>query len=160
MPRRLATSAALVLMVAALSVSLLQCGSIQPPPPSPAQQAEQIEPMLAAAGFMMHPADTPEKQTHLDSLLPLQVQYYVGKTGNLHYYMADPYYCKCMYIGNEQAYQKYEQMKLNEQFQTTEGEISRQNLEAQQLEEMDFQEEMFNPYGMGLVGPMGPSIYW
>jgi hypothetical protein len=25
---------------------------------------------------------------------------------------------------------------------------------------MDFQEEEFNPYGLGLVGPMGPSLYW
>ncbi|MGB8412668.1 MAG: hypothetical protein WCE23_07570 [Candidatus Binatus sp.] len=51
-------------------------------------------------------------------------------------------------------------MKLNEQFQAKEGEISQQTLEAQQLEEMDMQEEMFNPYGMGLVGPMGPAMYW
>jgi hypothetical protein len=28
------------------------------------------------------------------------------------------------------------------------------------MEEMDFQEEEFNPYGLGLVGPMGPSLYW
>ena len=74
--------------------------------------------------------------------------------------MADPYYCKCMYIGSEADYQKYEKLKLNEQFEEREGQISRQNLEAQQLEEMDMQEEMFNPYGLGLVGPMGPAIYW
>ena len=160
MPRRSSTSAALAFLIAALSLSLLRCSSLEPAPPTPEQQAEQIEPVLTAAGFRMLPADTPEKQKHLDSLLPLQVEYYVGKTGNLHYYMADPYYCKCMYIGTEQNYQKYEQIKLNEQFQATEGEISRQNLEAQQMEEMDFQEEMFNPYGMGLVGPMGPSLYW
>jgi len=143
-----------------LSAALCGCGSIQTPPPTPAQQAEKIEPMLSAAGFRMLPADTAEREQHLELLLPLQVQYYVGKTGNLHYYMADPYYCKCMYIGTEEDYQKYQRLKLNEQFQVKEGEISRQNLEAQQLLEMDMQEEMFNPYGMGLVGPMGPAIYW
>lgn len=160
MPQRPSTSIALFFLIAAFSTALLGCGSIQPPPPTPEQQAEQIEPMLSAAGFRMLPADTPERQKQLESLLPLQVLYYVGKTGNLHYYMADPYYCKCMYIGSEENYQQYEKLKLNEQFEAKEGEISRQNLEAQQMEDMDMQEEMFNPYGMGLVGPMGPAMYW
>ncbi len=160
MRQRPSTSVAVVFLIATFSAALFGCGSVQTPAPTPAQQAEQIEPMLSAAGFRMLPADTPERQKQLESLLALQVQYYVGKTGNLHYWMADPYYCKCMYIGTEEDYQKYEKLKLNEQFQAKEGEISRQNLEAQQMEEMDMQEEMFNPYGMGLVGPMGPAMYW
>ena len=41
--------------------------------------------MLSAAGFRMLPADTPQRQQQLSSLLPMQVNYYVGKTGNLHY---------------------------------------------------------------------------
>ena len=160
MPQRPSTSVAALFLICIFSAALFGCGSIQPPPPTPEQQAEQIEPMLSAAGFRMLPADTPERQKQLESLLPLQVLYYVGKTGNLHYYMADPFYCKCMYIGTEEAYQKYEQEKLNEQLASKEGEISQQNLEAQQMEQMDLQEEMFNPYGMGLVGPMGPALYW
>jgi hypothetical protein len=149
------------LALAVVVVVLSGCGSIkEQAPPSPSQQAEQIEPMLSAAGFRLLPADTPERQQQLATLLPLDVQYYVGKTGNLHYWMADPYYCKCMYIGSEQAYQKYEQLKLNQQFAAKEGEISQENLEAQQMQDMDMQEEMFNPYGMGLVGPMGPAMYW
>jgi len=160
MHQRPSTSVAVVLLIGAFSVALFGCASLEPQPPTPQQQAEQIEPMLSAAGFRMLPADTLERQQQLDSLLPLQVQYYIGKTGNLHYWMADPDYCKCMYIGAEEAYQKYEKLKLDEQFQAKEGEISQRNLEAQQLEEMDMQEEMFNPYGMGLVGPMGPAMYW
>ena len=160
MPQRPSTSIVLFSLIVAFSAALAGCGSIQPPPPTPEQQAEQLEPMLAAAGFRMLPADTPERQKQLESLLPLQVLYYVGKTGKLHYYMADPYYCKCMYIGSEEKYQQYEKMKLNEQFQAKEGEVSRENLEAQQMEDMDLQEEMFNPYGMSLAGPMGPAIYW
>ena len=160
MRQRSSVSVAVVFLITAFSVALFGCASLQPQPPTPEQQAEQIEPMLSAAGFRMLPADTPERQKQLDSLLPLQVQYYIGKTGNLHYWMADPDYCKCMYIGTEEAYQKYEKLKLDEQFQAKEGEISQRNLEAQQMEEMDMQEEMFNPYGMGLVGPMGPAMYW
>ena len=98
--------------------------------------------------------------TATGSLVPLTVDYYIGKTGTLHYYMADPAFCKCMYVGTEEDYQQYEKLKLNEQFQAKEGEVSRENLEAQQMEIMDEQEEMFNPYGIGLVGPMGPAMYW
>src|SRR5271169_1253205 len=151
--RRPTTSVPLILMIAAFSVALCGCSSMQPQPPTPEQQAEQLEPMLSAAGFRMLPADTPQRQQQLQTLVPLDVNYYVGKTGNLHYYMADPTFCKCMYIGNEQNYQQFEKLKLNQQFQSQQGEISRENLEAQQMEVMDEQEEMFNPYGMGLVGP-------
>jgi hypothetical protein len=160
MPQRPSASIALFFMIAAFAAALFGCGSMQQAPPTPEQQAEEVEPMLSAAGFRILPADTPERQKQLESLVPLQVNYYVGKTGNLHYYMADPDYCKCMYIGSEQDYQQYEKLKLNQQYESKEGEISRQNLEAQQLEDMDMQEEMFNPYGLGLAGPMGPSIYW
>jgi len=158
--RRPITSIVLFFLIAVFSAALAGCGSIQPPPPTPEQQAEQLELMLSAAGFRMLPADTPEHQHQLQSLVPLQVNYYIGKTGKMHYYMADPNYCKCMYIGSEQNYQKYEQLKLNQQLVAKEGEISREDLEAQQMEDMDFQEEMFNPYGMSLAGPMGPAIYW
>jgi hypothetical protein len=154
------TSVAVVFLIATLSAALFGCGSLQPQPPTPEQQAEQIGAMLSAAGFRMLPADNPERQQHLDSLLPLKVQYSVGKTGDLHYWMADPYYCKCMYLGTEEDYQKYENLKLNQQFQAKQAEIAQQTFEARQMEEMDMQEEMFNPYGMGFVYPMNPAMYW
>jgi hypothetical protein len=163
-PRCSTTPLAGIFLIAAFSAALLGCGSIkqsiEPQPPTPEQQAEQVEPMLSAAGFRMLPADTPERQKQLESLVPLSVNYYIGKTGNLHYYMADPDYCKCMYIGTEENYQQFEKLKLNQQYAAKEGEISRENLEAQQMQEMQFQEEAFNPYGLGLVGPMGPAMYW
>jgi hypothetical protein len=150
--------------VSSLAIALSGCstlkGALNPPPPTPIEQAQKIEPTLSAAGFTMLPADTPDRQQKLSTLLPLKVQYYVGKTGKLHYWMADPFYCKCMYVGSEQAYQQYEKLRLSEQFAQQEGEISRQNLEERQMEMMDFQEEMFNPYGMSLAGPMGPAMYW
>src|ERR1700724_292237 len=161
MPQRATVSLVLFSLVAAFSAGSLGCGSIKPPPsPPPEQQAEQLEPMLSAAGFRMLPADTPERQQQLSSLVPMQVDYYLRQTGTLHHDMADPAFCKCMYVGTEENYQQYEKLKLNQQFQAKEGEISRENLEAQQMQIMDEQEEMFNPYGMSLVGPMGPAMYW
>jgi hypothetical protein len=153
--RGLRTPAAIALVIL-FSVAFSRCGSIKPPP-SPIDQAARLEPMLSAAGFRMLPADTPEKQEQLKTLLPLQVQYYVGKTGTIHYWMADPFYCKCMYIGSEQAYQKYQQFKLNEQISAQDALAAREGVEAVQDEDMNMQLEMFNPYGMGYVGPM---MYW
>ena len=138
MRQRSTVSIVLLFLVAAFSAALLACGSIKSPAqPTPEQQAEEVEPMLSAAGFRMLPADTPQRQQQLASLVPLTVDYYVGKTGTLHYYMADPVFCKCMYIGTEENYQQYEKLKLNQQFQAKEGEVSRENLEAQQMEVID-----------------------
>ena len=170
MPQLPTTTVLFVFLVGASSAALYGCSSlsqsisvpqsIEPQPPTPQQQAEQLEPMLTAAGFRRLPADTPQRRQHLQSLVPLQVSYYLGRTGTLHYYMADPDYCKCTYIGSEEDYQQYEKMKSTQQFEAKEGERSQQKLEAQQMDDMDAQAEMFNPYGMGLAGPMGPSIYW
>jgi hypothetical protein len=91
-------------------------------------------------------------------MLPLDVQYTVGRLGKMHYWMADPYSCKCMYVGSEQAYQKYEKLRMNEEFAEKEDRIAQENLEARQVEEMDMQEEMFNPYGG--FGYVGPNYYW
>lgn len=142
-------------LVFALAIALGGCAALsQSEKPTPQQTAARIEPMLAAAGFAMLPADTAERQNQLSTLPPLTVSYYVGRKGKLHYWMADPEFCKCMYLGTEEAYQKYEQMNLQANWQHKESEDARENLEASQEEQMDLQTEMFNPYGgMGWVGP-------
>src|SRR5215831_9641174 len=144
----------------ALPVLLLACVAIacssvasdihqmdQPAKPTPEQKAAQIEPILSAAGFVMLPADTPKRQQQIANLPPLEISYYVGRTGKLHY-------CKCMYLGSEQAYQRYEQMQLQQNWVQKENETARNDVAAAQEEEMDAQIEGFNPYGgMGWVGP-------
>ena len=147
--------AATIITAAIFAAAFCGCAAseMEPQPPSPVDQAQEIEPMLSAAGFRVLPADTPTKQEQLAGLVPLKVQYYVGRTGLMHYWMADPYYCKCMYVGSEQAYQKYEQYKLNAKFQAQQSEITQEQLATQQQLDMDEQMEMFNPYGMGYIGP-------
>src|SRR5262245_56642287 len=86
----------------ALPVLLLACVAIacssvssdihqmdQPAKPTPEQKAAQIEPMLSAAGFVMLAAASPKRQQQIASLPPLEISYYVGRTGRLHYWMAD-----------------------------------------------------------------------
>ncbi|HEX9665768.1 MAG TPA: hypothetical protein VGA95_04330 [Thermodesulfobacteriota bacterium] len=72
-------------------------------------EAQQVDSLLAAAGFKMLPADTPEKEEMLNSLPPLNLQYRV-KDGNPLYFYADPYNCKCVYTGDQAAYDRYEKL--------------------------------------------------
>jgi hypothetical protein len=72
--------------------------------------------------------------------------------------MADPQYCKCMYLGSEGAYQRYEQMQLQQNWEQQENATARDEVGAAQQEETDAQIESFNPYG-GL-GWVGPGFYY
>jgi len=69
---------------------------------TPAQRAEIMDSKLAASGFRPIPADTPEKVAHLEQLPPLSLKKTL-KDGQVQYWFADPYLCKCMYVGDAQA---------------------------------------------------------
>lgn len=75
---------------------------------TPRQAVSQHEDRLAAAGFIVKPADTPERQAMLNPLPPHRfVKRVHGDT--VHYIYADPLVCGCLYVGTEQAYQQYEE---------------------------------------------------
>jgi hypothetical protein len=126
------------------------------PKPTPQEVAEQEGQMLAAAGFVQIPLDTPVRQQRMTTLVPLKVQYIVGRTGTIHYWMADPYGCECLYRGTEEAYQKYEQYKMDQQFNKQQAEIAQNSMEAAEVEQMDDNMELMNPYGIGF----GPDYGW
>jgi hypothetical protein len=73
--------------------------------------ARKIEPLLAAAGFKMLLADTPEKVAHLETLTPHKLVPHV-QDGQTVYIYADPDVCSCAYVGDELAYQRYQEMAL------------------------------------------------
>jgi hypothetical protein len=77
------------------------------------QRANHVETMLAAAGFHMHPAETGDHVQKLQNMKPLKLQYFFIK-GHPRYWFADPKFCKCIYIGDEEDYQKYQQLRLQE----------------------------------------------
>ena len=117
------------------------CASLNPE--TPAQKAEKIDGMLAAAGFKEMPADTPAKTQSLNALTPLKVKYYDNKQGQRQYWMADPYACKCIYLGDDAAYGRYWNFKLQQQIAHDNEEAARENMEVQQDMEMD----MMGPWG-------------
>jgi hypothetical protein len=112
--------------------------------------------MLAAAGFVVVPLDSPLRQQRMNSLVPLRVQYIVGRTGNIHYWMADPYDCQCLYRGDEQAYQRYEKYQMEEKFNEEQAEVAQNSLEAAEADQINENMELMNPYGVGF----GPLYGW
>lgn len=134
----------------AIMLSLYGCSMLGIGGPTPRQRAEDLEPMLSAAGFHMVPADAPEKIQHLKTLPPLKMNYYTGKDGSLLYWFADPDYCHCLYLGNETAYQKYENLRVQARIAQNEQEAAEENYETQQQMQMN----MMNPFGFGF----GPGI--
>jgi hypothetical protein len=74
-------------------------------------QANQIEPLLLAAGFQKRVADTPEKLAHLQTLPALKMVPQAYK-GSYYYVLPDPKGCGCMYVGNEQAFEQYEALAI------------------------------------------------
>lgn len=77
------------------------------------ERIEHHEDNLAAAGFIVRPANTPEREEMLKRLPPHKfVQRAKGNT--VDYVYADPLVCNCLYIGTQQAYNQY---KLHEQQQ-------------------------------------------
>lgn len=109
---------------------------------TPQQKARQIEPLLSAAGFHMHPADTPERENALKALTPYKVRYYT-KGGVLHYWYADPDYCACIYVGLEPNYQHFQQLRLEQRMANEQARAAQLNEEAAQQEEMNLS---FWPY--------------
>lgn len=115
--------------------------------PSPADRAQQIEPILSAAGFRMLPADSNDKMNHLTALPQLQVRYFGGKDGAMQYWMADANFCQCLYVGDEKAYQRYQNFRLQQRLAEQQQMASEEQMMAAQEE----QAEMMNPF---LFGPV------
>jgi len=107
-------------------------------------EAIQKERLLAAAGFQMRMADTPSRAQELASL-PKRKLVPTRSGGSLHYVYADDLGCKCIYVGTEEAYQRYERYALK-------ARIANQ----QQQAAMDMQEASLN---WGTWGPWYSPFY-
>lgn len=117
-------------------------------PKTPQQKAQDIEPMLQAAGFQPLTATTADQKSRLKALPALKLDYYVDKNGAANYWLADPDFCGCLFHGNEADYQRYENIKLQNEV----AERDRQAVEAQQ------QQMMMGPPGFGPGFGFGPGI--
>jgi hypothetical protein len=81
-------------------------------------EADVVGKRLVAAGFRAIPADTPEKQAHLKSMPKLLFSSF-AKHGQRRYVLADPERCRCLYVGDEAAYQRYTNLELESDEKTS-----------------------------------------
>jgi hypothetical protein len=75
--------------------------------------ATDTEKMLAAAGFKIKIADTPGKLAHVKSMKQRKLLSHM-KDGAVYYAYADAEFCKCLYMGSEKNYQKYQKLNIEE----------------------------------------------
>ena len=77
---------------------------------------ERTEGLLAAAGFEMKVADTPEKLANLSTLTPRRTLIPQERDHRLYYVYADPDLCKCLYVGTSMQYERaLQESRANDQ---------------------------------------------
>ena len=91
-----------------LVVSVVSCAAIQ------SNKTQEQEQLLSAAGFVMVPATTQAEIENLNTLTPNRVMFSVKDNKPLYWY-ADPKECKCVYTGDQEAYQRYEKLLTESQ---------------------------------------------
>jgi hypothetical protein len=92
--------------------------------------AIKIERTLAAAGFQVKLADTPEKLAHLKQLGQRRL-IPTNRDDKVMYFYADAESCRCLYVGTEADYQQFQryaiqQHVVQEQRQTADTEAMNQ----------------------------------
>src|SRR3989441_4640143 len=83
-------------------------------------EAHSTEQLLAAAGFVMRPADTAERQQRLAARPPYRLESHT-KDGKGVYTYAHPEGCKWPYVGGAKEYSEYQHLRLQRQIAADEA---------------------------------------
>lgn len=113
----------------------------------------QKEDSLAAAGFVEHPANTPERQAMLNRLPP---HHFVRRVhgDSVVYVYADPLVCDCLYVGSQEAYGRYQQHIQQQQL------ADQQEMTAQMYSDPAWNWGAWGPWGGGFGPGFGYGIGW
>ncbi|MFA4902707.1 MAG: hypothetical protein WC600_08165 [Desulfobaccales bacterium] len=117
------TRAALLYAMLAVVIGLFIVGCVTAPSSSPATSQADL---LAQAGFTLRTADTPKRLAYINSLPAQKVvqQNYKGKT---HYVVCPDPSTKQCYVGDEGAYQRYQQLSLQQNISAERHAVSEQH---------------------------------
>jgi hypothetical protein len=80
----------------------------------------------------------------LSDITPLTMSY-VSRHGNRSYWFSDPYVCHCIYVGSQQDYQEFEQLK-------EQASAEKSAEEAQSADQERFDQFMASPAGQVFYG--------
>ena len=108
--------AATVGLVSVLAAVLAGCQAIEN------EEAQSTEQLLAAAGFHMKEATTPQQLANLEAMTQRTVVIH-EQDGQPRYVYADAQDCKCVYVGEERNYDEFQRLSVKQ-------EIAEENLDA------------------------------
>ena len=94
-----------IIAIIATAMLLTGCAAIEK------SDAMDTERLLAASGFKMKFANTPEKLANITAMTQRTVVPH-DKNGTVYYAYADAEFCKCIYLGTEKNYQQYEKIAI------------------------------------------------
>jgi hypothetical protein len=86
------------------------------------EEAQSTEQLLAAAGFHMKEATTPQQLANLKAMTQRKIVIH-DQDGQTRYVYADAGGCKCVYVGSEQNYDEFQNLSVKQ-------EIAQDNLDA------------------------------
>jgi hypothetical protein len=98
-----------ILAVLSFALSLSACAMVE------RQDTKNTEQLLAASGFSIQSADTPEKLASLHAMKQGKLVRRQLADGTPQFLYADGNVCRCLYVGNEQSYQQYQRLAVQQQ---------------------------------------------
>lgn len=90
-------------MLLVFALALVGCATVEK------DTAMDIERLLAASGFQMRLADTPQKIDKIKTMTQRKLIRH-QRNGTIDYIYADATDCKCLYAGTEKAYKKFKNL--------------------------------------------------
>ncbi len=93
-----------------------------------ARKVEDTEQLLSAAGFSLKIADTPERQAHLQTLTQNKIVPH-PRDGKVYYVYADAKNNR-LYVGDEQAYERFQRLVVEQRIADEQEMAAETNLDA------------------------------
>jgi len=108
------------------------------------ERALDTESTLSAAGFRRIAAKSPAELSQVSSLPPLELRYYIDN-GHFRYRFADPEFCRCVFDGDQAAYQNYERLSVAAEKERSDRQAGQIRREADQQTALDSVSDL-NPF--------------
>jgi hypothetical protein len=109
-----------------LALALAGCAGVET---QQTQQTKGTEELLSAAGFKQIFPTTPKQQAHLKTLPQKQI-FMVDRGGKLYYVYADAAGCGCLYAGNQQKYQAFQNLAAQYKMAAMQYQAAQMNLDT------------------------------
>ena len=86
------------------------------------EEVQSTEQVLAAAGFQMKEATTPQQLANLEAMTQRKIVIH-DQDGQPRYVYADAESCRCVYVGSQKNYDEFQKLSVNQ-------EVAQDNLDA------------------------------